>query len=49
MPLITDVFNWIQLETFSFSSNLDGKMSTIVKMKVEIWTWENDEDSDEDY
>lgn len=26
MPLITDVFSWIQFETFSFSSNLDEEI-----------------------
>lgn len=30
IPLITDVFNWIQLDTFSFSSNL--KVETAVSI-----------------
>lgn len=30
MPLITDVFSWIQLDTFSFSSNLKQKILILI-------------------
>lgn len=35
IPLITDVFSWIQLDTFSFSSNLkeDTKMGSVSMTK----------------